>query len=52
MDVESTGYFVTDCFVMDCPTCGPDTYRVEGGVALGCLCGYKPPSIVIDCSEQ
>lgn len=40
---------IYDTFVMDCPTCGPGTYRVEDGVRLGCLCGYEPPSVVIDC---
>lgn len=42
---------IYDTYVMDCPNCGPGTYRVEEGVRLGCLCDYEPPSLVIRCAD-
>lgn len=42
----------TDCFTMDCPNCGPDTIRYEDGEMVPHGCGYRPPSLVIECGGE
>ena len=41
----------TNTYARDCPNCGPNTYRVENGEAIGCLCDFEPQSLTIRCEE-
>ncbi len=43
---------VTANFSMDCPTCGPGTIQFLDGEMVPHGCGYQPPGVLLDMSEE